>query len=150
MLDGFLGTRGDFIVDLVIVVSGFLPFLMLFTFYLAARGKYDLHKNLQILLFTVLFLLVVALEYDLQFGELAAISAQSPYNGTLAILMVFAVHLFFAVTLFGGWLWLIIKSMKRYPKHFEFDHKRWGKLIFADAIFTAVTGWILYWMTFAA
>ncbi|MCH9813003.1 MAG: DUF420 domain-containing protein [Epsilonproteobacteria bacterium] len=150
MLDGFLGTRGDFIVDLVITVSGFLPFLMLFTFYLAAKGMYTLHRNLQILLFIVVVGLVVALEYDIQFGGLAEISKMTPFKDSVALLFVFAIHLFFAITSFGGWLWLLIKSSKRYPKHFEFNHKKWGKLIFADVVLTAITGWILYWMTFAA
>lgn len=149
-MEGFLGTRGDFVVDLVMLISGFLPFLLLFAFYLAARGKYDLHKYFQIALFSIVTLLVVALELDVQFGGLSEISKQSPYAGTTELMVVFIVHLFFAVTSFFGWLWLIIVSTKRYPLFFEFNHKKWGKIIFWDILLMAVTGWILYLMTFAA
>lgn len=149
-MDGFLGTRGDFIVDLVITISGALPFLLLFTFWLAARGHHDLHRILQMILFATVLVLVIALELDVQMGGLADISAQSPYAGTSVYYLLFSVHLVFALTGFFGWLWLIIKSHKRYPKHFDFDHKKWGKLLFVDILLMAVTGWMLYWMTFAA
>jgi uncharacterized membrane protein YozB (DUF420 family) len=148
-MEGFLGTRGDFIVDLVMTISGFLPFLLLFTFYLAVKGKYDLHKYLQITLFSVVALLVVALELDVRFGELAEISKQSPYSGTTELMVVFIIHLFFAVTSFFGWLWLIIKSTKRYPVFFDFNHKKWGKIIFWDIVLMVITGWVLYLMSFA-
>ena len=148
-MNGFLGTRADFIVDLVITVSGFLPFLLLFAFYLAAKGEFVKHKYLQITLFSALTLLVIALEVDVRFGDLADISKQSPYAGTIELMVVFLVHLFFALSSFIMWLWLIIKSTKRYPKHFEFDHKKWGKLLFLDIILMAVTGWILYYLSFA-
>lgn len=149
-MEGFLGTRGDFIVDLVMTISGFLPFLLLFTFYLAARSKYDAHKYLQILLFIIVTLLVVALELDVRSGELPKISQQSPYAGTKELKIVFIIHLFFAVSAFVGWFWLITKSMMRYPRFFEFDHKKMGKFIFFNILMMAITGWILYWMTFAA
>lgn len=148
-MEGFLGTRGDFVVDLVMTISGFLPFLLMFSFYLAARGQHDLHKNFQIVLFSIVTLLVIALELDVQLGGLKDISKQSPYAGTTELMIVFIVHLFFAVTSFFGWLWLIIKSAKRYPIFFEYDHKKWGKIIFWDIVLMAITGWILYWMSFA-
>ncbi|HIP02740.1 MAG TPA: DUF420 domain-containing protein [Campylobacterales bacterium] len=149
-MEGFLGTRGDFIVDFVMTVSGFLPFLLLFTFYLAANGRHDAHKYLQITLFSIVTLLVLALEWDVRFGNLSGISKQSPYAGTTELMVVFIVHLFFALTSFFGWLWLIIKSTKRYPTFFDFNHKKWGKIIFWDIVLMAVTGWMLYLMSFAS
>jgi hypothetical protein len=148
-MQGFLGTRGDFIVDLVMTISGFLPFLLLFAFYLAAQGKHQMHKYMQIALFIIVALLVVALELDIRFGSLSSISKQSPYFGSIELLVVFIVHLFFSISSFFGWFWLITKSTQRYPKFFQFDHKRWGKIIFWDIVLMAISGWILYWMTFA-
>ncbi len=149
-MEGFLGTRADFIVDLVMTISGFLPFLLVFTFYMALKGKHKLHKFLQITLFSIVVVLVIALEWDVQLGGLSGISDKSPYAGTTELLVVFLVHLFFAVSSFFGWLWLIVKSSKRYPKDFDFNHKRWGKILFFGIVMMAVTGWLLYWMTFAA
>ncbi len=150
MMEGFLGTRADFVVDLVMTISGFLPFLLIFTFYLASMGKHDLHRNLQIILLSIVLILVIALELDVQFGGLAEISSQSPYAGTVELTVVFLVHLFFAITSFVGWFWLVIKSTKRYPIFFEFDHKKYGKRLFIGIVMMAITGWILYWMTFAS
>jgi len=149
-MDGFLGTRADFIVDLVMTISGFLPFLLLSAFYLASKGKFDLHKNLQIILFIVVTSLVLSLEYDIRFGELKEISKQSPYAGSIELTVVFLVHLLFAISSFFAWCWLIVKSLKRYPTFFDFEHKRYGKIIFWDIVLMVITGWILYWMTFAA
>ncbi len=149
-MEGFLGTRADFIVDLVMTISGFLPFLLVFTFYLAVKGRHKLHKFLQITLFSIVVVLVIALEWDVQFGGLSGISDKSPYAGTTELLIVFLVHLFFAMSSFFGWLWLIIKSAKRYPENFNFNHKKWGKILFFGIVMMAVTGWLLYWMTFAA
>jgi len=149
-MEGFLGTRGNFVIDLVITISGFLPFLLLFTFYLAVIGKKLLHKYLQITLFSTVSILVVALETSIQFGGLSQISKQSPYSGTIELTVLFAVHLIFAISSFLGWLWLIVKSTKRYPNAFDFDHKKWGKILFWDIVLMVITGWMLYWMTFAA
>jgi len=149
-MEGFLGTRGDFIVDLVMTVSGFLPFLLLFTFYLAAKNRHDLHKELQITLFIVVTFLVLALEYDVRFGNLKEISKLSPYAGSTELITIFFIHLFFAISSFVGWCWLIVKSLKRYPTFFDFEHKKYGKIIFWDIVLMVITGWILYWMTFAS
>ncbi len=148
-MEGFLGTRGDFIVDLVMTVSGFLPFLLMFTFYLAAIGKYDMHKYMQIGLFTILTLLVIALELDVRFGKISLIGSLSPYYGTTELTVVFVIHLFFAISSLVAWFWLLLKTLKRYPKVFYFNHKKWGKIIFWDIVFMVITGWILYWMSFA-
>lgn len=148
-IQGFLGTRADIIVDTVIVASALLPFYMMYTFYLAAKGKIALHKRLQeIALFAVAFL-VIALEADVQFSNLSEVSALSGYHGTTELTVVFVIHLIFAVSTFIGWTWLVFKSGRIYPEGFgEFNHKKWGKIIFADIIMTAVTGWILYAMVF--
>jgi uncharacterized membrane protein YozB (DUF420 family) len=149
-MSGFLGTRADIIVDVVMTISGFLPALMMFTFYLAAKGKYQLHKNMQLGLLLLVTILVVALEVDVRSGDLQAAGALSSYHDSMTLTVVFVIHLFFAITTFFGWLWLVIKSAKIYPKGFKtFKHKKWGKLLFIDIVLTVITGWMLYIMVFA-
>jgi membrane-associated HD superfamily phosphohydrolase len=149
-MDGFLGTRADFTVDLVMTISGFLPFLLLSAFYIASKRKFDLHKNLQIILFIIVTILVISLEFDVRYGDLKEISKRSPYAGSIELMVVFLVHLFFAVSSFFAWCWLIVKSLRRYPTFFDFEHKKYGKIIFWDIILMVISGWVLYWMTFAA
>lgn len=147
---GFLGTRADIIIDVVMTISGFLPALMMFTFYLAAKGKYQLHKNMQLALLLIVTVLVVALEVDVRSGDLQAAGEMSAYHDTFTLSVLFIIHLIFATTTFVGWIWLVIKSSKIYPTKFEkFNHKKWGKILFTDVVLTVVTGWIMYLMVFA-
>jgi len=146
---GFLGTRADLIVDVVMTASGFLPAFMLYTFYVAAKGKLELHKNLQIVGLIAVTLLVIALEVDVRFSNLSEVSAQSSYHDSLELTVMFIIHLIFAVSTFVGWIWLVVKSYKIYPNSFgSFNHKKWGKILFVDIIMTAITGWMMYAMVF--
>ncbi len=148
--EGFLGTRADIIIDVVMTVSGFLPAIMMYTFYLAAKGKHQLHKNLQLVILLLVTILVVALEVDVRSGDLQAAGALSAYHDTIVLRVLFIIHLIFATTTFIGWIWLVIKSAKIYPKHFgSFNHKKWGKILFIDVVLTVVTGWMMYIMVFA-
>lgn len=148
--EGFLGTRADIIIDVVMTVSGFLPALLMFTFYLAAKGKHQLHKNLQLALLLIVTVLVVALEVDVRSGDLQAAGALSIYHDTTIMRVVFIIHLIFAITTFVGWTWLVIKSSKIHPKSFAaFNHKKWGKILFVDVVLTVITGWMIYLMAFA-
>ncbi len=148
--EGFLGTRADIIIDVVMTVSGFLPALMMFTFYLAAKGKYQLHRNMQLALLLIVTVLVVSLEVDVRSGALQAAAAMSAYHDTSILRLLFIIHLIFAITSFVGWIWLVIKSSKIYPKRFgTFNHKKWGKILFVDIVLTVITGWMMYLMVFA-
>ena len=149
-MEGFLGTRADFITDLVMSVSALLPFLLLYAIYLAKKERYDQHKWFHIALFTVTNILVIALEVDIRFGGLDSVIAQSRYHDTTMLLGIFLVHLFFAITSTLFWLWLITISVKRYPVHFRFPHKKYGILVYVDIVLTVITGWILYAMVFAS
>ena len=147
---GFLGTRADLIIDIVMTASGFLPAFMIYAFAMAAKGKLALHKKLQVTALVAVTLLVLALELDVRLGNLPAISALSPYHDSVLLKWVFGIHMIFAVTTFVGWIWLVVKSYKIYPDSFgSFNHKKWGKILFVDIVLTVVTGWIMYIMVFA-
>jgi len=148
-MEGFLGTRADFIIDLVMVTSALLPFLLLAAILLARKEKYDLHKWSQITLFTTVNLLVLALEIDIRFGGIDEVIAQSKYYGSDTLTIVFLVHLFFAISSTLLWFWLIIISVRRYPVHFRFPHKKYGIITYIDIVLTVITGWMLYAMVFA-
>jgi len=147
---GFLGTRADLVIDIVMTASGFLPAYMLYAFAMAAKGRLELHKKLQVVALVAVTLLVLALELDVRLGNLPAISALSPYHDSSLLKWVFVIHMIFAVTTFVGWIWLLVKSYKIYPDSFgTFNHKKWGKILFVDIVLTVITGWIMYIMVFA-
>ncbi|OQX74367.1 MAG: hypothetical protein B6D59_02590 [Campylobacteraceae bacterium 4484_4] len=149
MIEGFLGTRADGIVDTVVAVSGILPFVLLYSFFLASRGRYRLHKKIQSIMLLATFALVIALEADIRFGTISKAAAQSSFSGSLALGVFFVIHLAFAISSFAGWVWLVAKSYRTYPKPFHFAHKRWGLIVFVGLCMTSITGWILYLMAFA-
>ncbi len=149
MISGFLGTRADGLVDAVVVASGLVPFAMLWSFYLASRGRYEIHRKIQAGLLIVMYLLVIALEADVRFGDLAKESALSSFQGSLAMGVLFVIHLAFAVSTLVAWTWLAVASTRRYPRPFAFDHRKWGKMVFFGICTTALTGWVLYLMAFA-
>ena len=148
-IEGFLGTRADIIVDTVMVASTLLPFFLIIAIRYAQKEKYDMHKWLQIVLFTVVNILVIGLELDIRIGGLDKVIARSPYHDSTELLSIFLIHLFFAISSTLLWLWLIVVSAKRYPIHFTFPHKKYGKIVFVDIVMTMLTGWVLYAMVFA-
>jgi uncharacterized membrane protein YozB (DUF420 family) len=148
MIDGFLGTRADGIVDIVMVASAILPFFMLWTFHLVKIGEHALHKNMQIGAMFALLFLVIALEIDVRYGNLVEARALSGYYESNALTYVFIVHLLFAISSFVGWIWLAEKSHKRFPIFFDFNHKKFGKMVFTGICVTVITGWLLYLMAF--
>ena len=148
-IEGFLGTRADFIVDTVMITSALLPFLLLIAIFFARNEKYDLHKWSQITLFTIVNLLVITLEIDIRFGSINKVIEQSKYFGSETLTIVFFIHLLFAISSTLLWLWLIIVSVRRYPVHFRFPHKRYGIITYIDILLTVITGWMLYAMVFA-
>ncbi len=148
-IEGFLGTRADIIVDTVMLASTLLPFLLIVAIGYAHKGKYDVHKWFQIILFIVVNVLVIALEVDIRFGGLDEVIAKSAYEGSTELLSIFIIHLIFAISSTILWFWLIVVSSRRYPVHFTFAHKKYGKIVFADLVLTTLTGWGLYAMVFA-
>ena len=139
-MNGFLGTRASFIVDLTITISAILPLLLLLTFYFASIGKYKLHKNLQLLLIFITLSLVIALELGIR--------THGSNTNSFELKMILIVHLFFAITSFIGWIYLAIKSLMTKDMKFDFDHKKWGKLVYIGLCCSIVTGWILYFFAF--
>ncbi len=148
-IEGFLGTRADIIIDTVMLASTLLPFMLIVAIGYAQKGKYDVHKWLQIVLFVVVNVLVIALEVDIRIGGLDEVIAKSPYYGSTELLSVFIIHLIVAVSSTLLWFWLIVVSSKRYPVHFTFAHKKYGRIVFVDIVLTMLTGWGLYAMVFA-
>ncbi len=138
-MSGFLGTKANFIVDLIITISLFLPFLLLLSFYFASIGKYVLHKNLQIILIIIASLLVISLEIEIR--------AHGANTNTPQLKAVLVVHLIFAISSFLGWLYLIVKSLTS-KQPFNFNHKKIGKAVFIGLCLSIISGWFLYFLAF--
>lgn len=154
-IDGFLGTRASIGMDVVLV--GLVALLPVLAWSVAAvrRGRYGLHKSLQLFIAAALAAAIVVFEIDVRLvSDWKTRAATSPWwpGGVLAAL---AVHLVFAVSTFALLVWVLWEAVARFPSppapgtHGP-RHRRMARLAAADLALTAVTGTVFYWLAFVA
>ena len=158
-LDGFLGTRGSLMLDVVVLAMALVVPVLAWSVRLAQQGKYALHKQVQIILASVLLLAIVAFEVDLRvFTDWRERAAPSPYYSSetwSAAWLSLVVHLFFAVPTFLLWIVVVVRALRNFPKppapsEHSGAHRRFGKLAGVGMFGTAVTGWVFYYLSFVA
>jgi putative membrane protein len=150
---GFLGTRSDVLMDVVLLAVLAAPLLMLYGFYLTKRGQFTKHRNIQVVLVSILMIAVALFEIDIRAsGGTRAFVSGSSLSETSFLRVFLAVHVLVAVLSVSAWLALAVASWRRFsptrPGWFRIDHRRYGKMIFSGAVFTAISGAALYVMSF--
>ena len=158
-MNGFLGTRGSFMLDVVFLAMFAIVPLLGWSIYLVRfRRRYALHKKIQIVLATVLIVAVTAFEVDMRLHGWEHRAEPSPFyhRGTWdAVWISLTIHLMFAIPTLLLWIWVLIAALRRFPQpplpgpHSR-QHRRLGQLAAWGMLFTAVTGWIFYWIAFIA
>ena len=154
--DGFLGTRGSFMLDVVFLAMFAVVPAMAVSIYLVKFGRrYSLHKWLQVALGMVLLGTVTAFEIDMARHGWRERAEPSPYYSRDLVDGMLYVHLFFAIPTVLIWAYVIIDALRKYPspptpgKHSR-RHKFWGWTAAVEITMTALTGWIFYWLAFVA
>jgi uncharacterized membrane protein YozB (DUF420 family) len=152
---GFLGTRGDVLMDLVVVAIVATPLLFLWALRLARRGRYARHRDLQTGLLGTLLFAVILFEVDIRVsGGTRAFMAGSPHLGSALLTWLLRAHVLVAVLTFAVWLALVVRAwrarMDLNPGRFTARHRRVGYGVFAGTVFTAASGVWLYWLGFVA
>lgn len=154
-LQGFLGTRADLLTDLVITaLVAVVPFV-LWNQNLARRGRWALHKRMQIGLAVLLGLVVAAFEYNLRLqGGIFEATTASAYSGTLTLNFWIWFHTFLAITTVIVWASLIIMSLRRFPSPpqpaaFSATHRRWGRIGIIWMLATGLTSLPVYFFGYA-
>ena len=158
-IDGFLGTRGSLMLDVVfLAMFAVLPLLGI-GIYLAKQRKYALHKRLQLTIAAVLLGAVALFEIDMQFlTDWESRAAGSPYfdpahKWSCPVGIALIVHLCFAVPTFVLWIVVIIQAVRHFPSppapgpHSR-AHVRLARPAALGLLLTAVTGWVFYVMAF--
>lgn len=153
-MDGFLpGSRASIMLDVVFIAMFLVLPIMAWSIAQVRKGRYSLHKKVQLTLGLVLLLAVTAFEIDMRFfTDWAARAADSAYypGGVYAALYI---HLVFAVTTALVWVWVIATALRRFPRpvapgDHSRSHRRWGWIAAWDMALTAITGWIFYYLAF--
>jgi putative membrane protein len=154
-IDGFLGTRASLGMDVVLVgLLALLPVLA-WSIVLVRRGRYAAHKALQLFIVTALAAAIAVFEIDIRLvSDWRLRAATSPW-WPAGVLVALGVHLVFAVTTFGLWVWVVWEALARFPvpptpgAHGP-RHRRLARLAAIDLACTAVTGLVFYWLAFVA
>jgi len=154
-VNGFLGSRASIGMDVVLVgLLALLP-LLGWSIALVRRGRFALHKRLQLVIVATLLAAIVVFEIDVRLvSDWKLRAAASPWwpRGVLAAL---AVHLVFAVSSLVLLLWTTWEALTRFPSppapgaHGP-RHRVMARLAAGDLVCTAVTGGIFYWLAFVA
>ncbi len=156
---GFLATRGSFMLDLVAVALVLVLPLLALSIYWARRHRYRSHRRLQLLLGGLLAGTIIVFELDLRLvTDWQARAEPSPYfqpgswNLTWLCLLV---HLSCAVPTAVLWVTVTVQALRHFPQPpvpgaHSARHRQLGYLAVTGMFLTAVTGWLFYWLAFVA
>jgi hypothetical protein len=154
--DGFLGTRASLMLDVVfLAMFVVVPVLGWSVYVVKVRRNYALHKRVQLTLGLVLLAAVTLFEVDMRVNGWTGRAEPSPYWNDGTVSRVLAVHLVFAVSTAVLWMVVMFRALRAFPSpplpgaHSAW-HKRWGWIAAIDMGLTSLTGWIFYWLAFAA
>ena len=162
MIHGFLPfSRATIMFDVVAVaLVAFLPALA-FSIWQVKKGRYLLHKRLQLILGIILLITVVLFEVDVQASKLfveggwRSLTTESPYHGA-PIDRLLRVHLVFATITAILWIVTIVQALMNFPspplpiQNYSRNHKLLGWSATIGMVLTCVTGWTFYYMAFVA
>ena len=160
--DGFLGSRGSFMMDVVVVAMALVLSVMTFSILqVRRRRKFEFHKQLQLGLGITLLLAIFAFEVDVQFfstwEERAAASPffNEAHQWSSPAGIGLLVHLCFAVPTVVLWTIVIVQALRHFPSpaasgSHSRSHRFWAWIGAIQMLGTTVTGWAFYWLAFVA
>jgi hypothetical protein len=154
---GFLGTRADMLMDVVVLSFIVILPVLIWSWRLARHKRlYRLHRNVQLALALTLVVVVGVFEYDLsRSGGIFELTNGSAYSGTAVLNTAIYVHTLFAVAATLIWLALIVFSLWRFGAHpepgsFSRTHRAWGKAGMITMMMAGLTSPPLYYLGFVA
>ncbi len=158
--ESFLGTRGSFMLDFVSLAMVAIVLVLAASILLVRRRHaYSVHKRCQLVLATLLAVTIVLFEIDVRFITNWQLRAEpSPYfeRGTWNLVYdCLIIHLCFAIPTALLWFAVIVRALRRFPRppvpgaHSR-RHAQLGWLGAVGMALTALTGWLFYWLAFAA
>jgi putative membrane protein len=152
---GFLGTRADLLMDIVIVSLLAIIATVIISWRLARGKQYARHKGVQIATVILLGAIVLLFEYNLRLqGGIVKATAASSYAGTMTLTAWIYIHSFFSITTAIIWPALLITSLLKFPKPpapnaFSPRHRFWGRIGMTWMLLTGLTAIPLYVYGFA-
>lgn len=150
MPPGFLGTRADLLLDLVIVSLIVILPIIAVSWSKARQKQYALHRSIQLSLLAVLTIAVGAFELNMSsLGGIFAATRASQYAGTATLNFWIWFHTACAILTTLTWFGLVIASLRRFPNppapnDFSATHRRFGRVGMTLMGLTGVTSLPVY------
>lgn len=155
--NGFLPTRGSWMLDFVTVAMLLASVVLLFSItQVRYKSRKILHRNVQLVTATILALALVAFEVDVRFfTNWREIAEPSPYYNSGLVDVSLWIHLVFAIptpVVWGVVIWMALKGFKTGFDQGAFNktHRIGGRIAAAMLMATAITGWVFYYLAFVA
>lgn len=153
---GFLGTRGDVLMD--IVVLSFLVILpvLVISWRAARAAEYRRHRAIQISLALALAVVVTLFEIDLKLsGGIFTLTRASSYAGTTLLNSLIYGHMLVAIGSALVWVPLVLVSLRKFsnppvPNAFGPTHRVWGRVGMLLMMASGLSAVPLYYLGFAA
>lgn len=151
---GFLGTRADLLMDLVLLSFAVILPAISWSWLQARRQHYPIHKKTQLLLGAVLAVAVLLFEVDLKVsGGIFELTAESSYNDTTLLNSWIYGHTVVAILTTFIWIGLIFASLRKFPNppapnQFSKTHRFWGRTGMLTMMATGLSAFPLYYYGF--
>jgi putative membrane protein len=152
---GFLGTRADILMDIVILSFLLILPLLAVSWQRARSGCYAQHRAMQLTLASFLAVAVLFFELDLKLsGGIFELTRESAYAGTGLLNTLIYGHTLVAIGSALIWVPLVFISMKKFgkppaPNAFSGRHRFWGRLGMVLMILSGCSAMPLYYVGFA-
>lgn len=154
-INGFLGTRASFMLDVLVIAMGVVVVVLAWSIYqVKYRRHYALHKWAQVTLGVVLLVAVILFEIDVRlYGWEDRAAGQIGGHAPTFVWIALAIHLVFAVSATVLWPVVIIRALLNFPNppqpgpHSRF-HVPAARAAAIVMCITAVTGWTFYYLAF--
>ena len=151
---GFLGTRADILMDLVLLSFLIILPTMSWSWNAARKRHYRKHKTTQLSLASLLFVAVLLFEVDMKLsGGIFELTSQSKYSGTTLLNAWIYGHTLVAILTSIIWVFLIIFSLRRFPNppepgDFSKAHRVWGRIGMVTMMLAGLSAFPLYYYGF--
>jgi len=155
-IDGFLGTRGSLMMDVVfLAMFVIVPALGISIALVRYRKKYIAHKRIQIFLGIVLAVAVLLFEIDVRLHSWRPRAEASPYYASGWVEGILWLHLPFAVSTALLWIYVLSWALRNIPHPprpgpWSARHRFWARGAALDMVATAITGSLFYYLAFVA
>ena len=141
--NGFLGTSAPLYMDIITLYFGLLPLLMGYAIYMAIKKRYELHKKMQFVIYTLTLLVVVFFEIGVRISGGFAYFMQGSNAGEAFLFTFLLFHIFVAFISVVAYSLLIYKVITRHQ-----SHKKFGQIVYLGMTITSITGVMIYHFLF--